>query len=220
MNEIITPDWPVAQKKFELMMVQELLKNERIARVVELGTWTGGTALLWAQMVSRYDNGIVYCCDQNFNWGIHYSVERGVNVMREYPDQVYRHTQYNKYIKEIKGDSHDPYFIEHVKNQVGQPVDFMFIDGDHSYEGVKADFYNFNSLVKPGGYIAFHDVLDTEYHHFYGCHVAPFWNEIKTQFEWWEFIDNNEYLHSPGSQPNDMVKCPAHAMGIGVIRKK
>jgi len=220
MNQIIVPDWPIAQKKYELMMVQELLKNERIARVVEIGTWTGGTALLWAQMVSMYDDGVVYCCDQGFEWGMHYSVERGVNVAREYPFQVYRHTQYNKHIKELKGNSHDQAFIESVKNQVGAPVDFMFIDGDHSYEGVKADFYNFKSLVKPGGHIAFHDILDTEHHRKYGCYVAPFWQEIKNQYTWYEFIDNNEYSHSPGSRPDNMMLTPSQSMGIGVIKTK
>jgi cephalosporin hydroxylase len=212
MREIITPDWPVGQKKYELLMLQQLLKNERLERILEIGTWTGGTALLWAKIVSKYDNGIVYCCDFSFNYGTHYSIEPGVNIMREYRDQVYAHTIYAKHVKEIPGNSHDPAYIEQVKNIVGPLVDFIFIDGDHEYEGVKADFYNFYPFVKPGGHIAFHDILDTEYHRKYGCMVAQFWNEIKNNFEYWEFIDNNSY---PGL-PEIM---PSKAMGIGVIKK-
>ena len=38
-----------------------------------------------------------------------------------------------------------------------RPVDLLFIDGDHYLKGVKADWDNWHSLVKPGGHIIFHD---------------------------------------------------------------
>lgn len=36
-------------------------------------------------------------------------------------------------------------------------IDFLFIDGDHSIEGCKADYINFSDKVKIGGFLAFHD---------------------------------------------------------------
>ena len=40
----------------------------------------------------------------------------------------------------------------------GRPlVDFVFIDGDHSYEGLRDDWENWRSLTAPGGIIALHD---------------------------------------------------------------
>lgn len=36
-------------------------------------------------------------------------------------------------------------------------IDFIFIDGDHSYEACKADIAAWAPFVKPGGVIAFHD---------------------------------------------------------------
>ncbi|HUI06237.1 MAG TPA: class I SAM-dependent methyltransferase [Verrucomicrobiae bacterium] len=39
------------------------------------------------------------------------------------------------------------------------PIDLLFIDGSHQYEDVLADFEDFFPHVKPGGIIAFHDVL-------------------------------------------------------------
>jgi predicted O-methyltransferase YrrM len=54
--------------------------------------------------------------------------------------------------KQIKGDS----------SQVGRAwqigaVDLLFIDGDHSYEGVKRDIAAWIPHVKPGGTVIFHD---------------------------------------------------------------
>ena len=40
----------------------------------------------------------------------------------------------------------------------GEKLDFLFIDGDHSYDGVKADFEMYAPMVRPGGLIAFHDI--------------------------------------------------------------
>jgi len=36
--------------------------------------------------------------------------------------------------------------------------DFIFIDGDHTYEGVKRDFELYKNLLSSRGYIAFHDI--------------------------------------------------------------
>jgi predicted O-methyltransferase YrrM len=42
-------------------------------------------------------------------------------------------------------------------------IDFLFIDGDHTYAGVKSDFELFQRWVKPEGVIAFHDTLWNHY---------------------------------------------------------
>lgn len=40
-------------------------------------------------------------------------------------------------------------------------LDFVFIDGDHSYRGVRQDILNFRPKVKPGGILAGHDYRDS-----------------------------------------------------------
>ncbi len=40
-------------------------------------------------------------------------------------------------------------------------VDFVFIDGDHSWEGLKGDWEGWSPLVKPGGIISLHDSIST-----------------------------------------------------------
>jgi len=37
------------------------------------------------------------------------------------------------------------------------PIDFIFIDGDHSYEGLRDDWLSWSRLVAPDGIVALHD---------------------------------------------------------------
>ncbi len=37
-------------------------------------------------------------------------------------------------------------------------IDFLFIDGNHEYKAARRDIFNYAPFVKPGGWIAFHDV--------------------------------------------------------------
>jgi predicted O-methyltransferase YrrM len=37
------------------------------------------------------------------------------------------------------------------------PLDFVFIDGDHSYEGLRGDWEAWSGLIAPGGVVALHD---------------------------------------------------------------
>lgn len=55
--------------------------------------------------------------------------------------------------------------------------DAVWIDGDHSYEGVKQDFAL--ARKKATKLIALHDIADTEYHRKQKCFVSQLWAEIK-----------------------------------------
>jgi predicted O-methyltransferase YrrM len=41
-----------------------------------------------------------------------------------------------------------------------EPLELLFIDGDHSYEGAKADFTRWSAFVRAGGHVLFHDAVD------------------------------------------------------------
>jgi cephalosporin hydroxylase len=62
----------------------------------------------------------------------------------------------------IQGNSQDKNVIDEVFNMVDK-VDILFIDGDHSKNGVIRDFENYSSLVKKGGYILFDDYMDSQF---------------------------------------------------------
>ena len=59
------------------------------------------------------------------------------------------------------------------------PYDLIFIDADHSYDGVKKDFNNYKSFLNNNGVIAFHDVAN------------PDWPGVKKLFD--EIIKSNKY---------------------------
>lgn len=56
-----------------------------------------------------------------------------------------------KNVRLIVGDS------QHTKYQDVEDFDLLFIDGDHSYDGCKADLNNWFSQLAVGGYVVFHD---------------------------------------------------------------
>ena len=94
----------------------------------------------------------------------------------------------------LRGDSHVPETLARVKSLLrGEMLDFLFIDGDHSYEGVRQDFESYRSLVRPGGLIAFHDIapahegVSSEMYD--PGDVPEFWVELKAQYGGEEFVD-------------------------------
>jgi predicted O-methyltransferase YrrM len=77
----------------------------------------------------------------------------------------------------ITGDSKTQESVCKVADTLkGRQVDFLFIDADHTYEGVKSDFNTYKHFVRPGGIIAFHDI-----NHFASMpdvNVDVFWSEL------------------------------------------
>jgi predicted O-methyltransferase YrrM len=77
-----------------------------------------------------------------------------------------------------------------IKLLDGREVEFLMIDGDHRYEGVRRDFELYSPLVGNGGLIAFHDILPHPQVPL--CQVDIFWNEIKGRYRHLELVDPSE----------------------------
>lgn len=76
-----------------------------------------------------------------------------------------------------------------------RPVDLLYIDGDHSYEGVEADFERYRQFCAPNSLIAFHDI-HPDFFQSRGIKtscdsglVYKFWNELKARYPSQEFIE-------------------------------
>jgi predicted O-methyltransferase YrrM len=97
----------------------------------------------------------------------------------------------------IRRDSHCGYAAQELASiLMGNPLDFLFIDGDHSYSGVRQDWQMYSPFVTAGSLIAFHDIvpdhalrfgIQTE-HDAGGVH--EFWREIKLSFPHHEFVED------------------------------
>lgn len=154
------------------------LESRKPHHVLEIGTLKGGTAALWHGIATGH---VVTIDLPNGRFG---GADHGYNAAAV----ATRNAQLEKWFPRIRCltlDSHaedSPLlaaqaFVEEYESRLEQ-IDFLFIDGDHTYEGVKRDFEMYSPLVRAGGIIAFHDILDTPVHRAAGCDVARFWREL------------------------------------------
>jgi predicted O-methyltransferase YrrM len=77
----------------------------------------------------------------------------------------------------IKGNSQSRWTVRKLKKIIDE-IDILFIDGDHSYEGVRKDFLLYHKLVKRDGYIIFDDYKDHEF----SPEVKPSVDDIIAEF--------------------------------------
>lgn len=100
----------------------------------------------------------------------------------------------------IEGSSYSPAVIHRTQKLLsGTQFDFLFIDGDHEYDGVRADFLAYYDMVRSGGLIAFHDIVPDEFartgqrtvgSQCYGGGVYRFWRELREHFPHREFVES------------------------------
>jgi len=64
------------------------------------------------------------------------------------------------------------------EKDIGTPIDLLFIDGDHRYEGAKADWERFSRWMRPGGLVVMHDIVSRKVKKGSECGVWRVWNEI------------------------------------------
>jgi predicted O-methyltransferase YrrM len=120
---------------------------------VEIGAYAGGSSCL---MLQRLNTTVI-------------SIDLGEPIPKvQVLENVINYKNNNNYYKYIQGNSQ----IIEAKNQViealnnsraigySNKIDLLFIDGDHSLNGVLADFNMYSDLVSIGGYIVFDDYYD------------------------------------------------------------
>jgi len=169
------------QKGGELAGFLCLLMDVEPKVVVEIGSDAGGTLWAWQQLPSHPRVIGVSLLDGPFGSGARVEV---VDHGSEF----------------VHGDSHDTETYRELVRLLGHDeIDVLFIDGDHSFKGVKGDFEMFSPLVRPGGVIAFHDICD--HPSVPACKVKAFWDSL----EW-------------AGGREEIVTDPPVWGGIGVLR--
>lgn len=169
------------QHRSEILELARIIAAKKPRTVLEIGTASGGTLFLAACLAA--DDALIISIDLPdglFGGG--------------YP--AWKRPLYQSFSREqqrielIQGDSHDPQIFTELQNILGgRTIDYLFIDGDHTYAGVRQDFEDYSRLLSPGGIVAFHDIApDREVppSHF----VSVLWNELKQQYPHQEFIQH------------------------------
>jgi predicted O-methyltransferase YrrM len=129
-----------------LNLIKELGDNSD-KTMIEIGSFVGESTVLFAQSFKKVIAIDPFEADYDPQDPTSYLFEFD-NVYQTYLDRI---TVYSN-IETIVDTSDDA-----VKELVGKEFDFVYIDGLHTYEGVKTDITNYLPLVKKGGVIGGHD---------------------------------------------------------------
>jgi predicted O-methyltransferase YrrM len=165
------------QEREELEEVAQRVKEIEPERIMEIGTYNGGTWYLWARYFDDPEFMLSLDLPEGaFGGGYRAEYQRLLDFMN--PDAE---------MEFVRKDSHEETTLEEVESLVGEEkLDFLYIDGDHSYEGVKADFEMYAPLVRSGGVVALHDIVERP--HESDVEVDEFWEELKEEYETEEIV--------------------------------
>jgi len=138
----------------------------RYIRVLEIGSYAGGSATIWANAIrlKNNSNGLVACIDpwQTFDAFSQESrtVSQRITDAAQNRDKVLRLFQHNvraslnsEIIKPFRGLCSQlvPLFSPDT-------FDFIYIDGQHSYQNVLQDLQNCSQVLKDGGILCGDDL--------------------------------------------------------------
>ena len=152
--------------------------GEGTGEVVEIGSWMGrSTAWLAAgcktatrERVHAVDTFAGSAEQQEFD-----VLKSEGTTYHQFAENLERVGLFD-YVEPVVASSHDA-----ERRWDGKPIRLLFIDGDHSYEGVRADFNAWSRHVIVGGVIAFDDVIDK------WPGVKRCFEEVTAQGEFWAY---------------------------------
>jgi len=182
------------QVKEEVVGLAKVLQKRRPQTIVEIGTGRSGGMLFVYSRTADKRATIISVDLPGGEFGNSYPAHK-IPIFK-------RIGLRGQKIHLIRASSHDKETFEKVRSLLnGRLADFIFIDGDHTYEGVKQDFEMYGALLAPDGIIALQDIVPCKHP---DCHVEEFWQDIK-----------NSYVH------REIVKDWNQSWaGIGLIEKR
>jgi predicted O-methyltransferase YrrM len=122
--------------------------------IVEIGSFKGRSTVMLAKVASHYGLGPII------------SIDPHTHMLSTGHEHDNRPSTYEDFLSSLQRagveqhvEIHRAYSTE-VSRTWNRAVRFLWIDGDHSYEGAKQDFDGFISFVSPMGVVALHDALN------------------------------------------------------------
>jgi predicted O-methyltransferase YrrM len=164
--------------------------------VVEIGTARGGSLYTWCRALSPPPKLVVSIDLPEGKFGGGYPREKE-DFFQQFVDD--RPTE----LVCLRGDSHEEETLTTLEEVLsGRAIDCLYIDGDHSYGGVKQDFEMYRPLLAPDGMVLFDDLytherdndyIDTDAHE-----VGEFWEELTTEYQTEEVVAERDSARLKG----------------------
>jgi predicted O-methyltransferase YrrM len=129
--------------------LRTLLGNEKKV-YTEIGTFYGGSTCLMLQ--HPYETQIICIDPLHVRSDLRDNLTKNIDKFNIHKRQV---IVYDKFSTDNN--------LFNSLNQNNFRTDILFIDGDHSFQGVLNDFFKYHLFVNPDGYIIFDDYLDAVY---------------------------------------------------------
>jgi len=159
----------IIQEEVDFAPLLDLYRERKPMRVLEVGTYTGGTFFHWLQ--NAQPGSVVVSVDM-------YEDADNTHLYDSWaPEGVTWHA--------IKGESSDEETVEAARAL--SPYDWIFIDAGHREHEVRADWENYGPMASPGGIVAFHDIAEMP--DLPSIQVDKVWSEIKQGRETREILN-------------------------------
>ncbi|RJR41452.1 MAG: class I SAM-dependent methyltransferase [Desulfobacteraceae bacterium] len=166
------------RSEFTSLFNEVWVRQPRI--VMEIGTARGGSLLAWCRLAETLAISI------DLPGGIHGG---GYAAPRAKLYEEFAHGRKGVKVALLREDSHQEKTKTLVSSLLqGRRIDFLFIDGDHTYTGVKRDFELWKPLVANQGMVAFHDIVDHPQQP--SIDIRRFWKELRASFITREFVQD------------------------------
>jgi predicted O-methyltransferase YrrM len=112
-----------------------LARSKPAARILEIGRWCGGSTFLFA-----------VASDQN-------SIVTSIEIAPQDDELLQTALKKNNLAHKVE------LLVANSQEAAAglDSYDLIFVDGDHSYEGVAPDYEHWKKAAKPGGHLAFHN---------------------------------------------------------------
>lgn len=146
------PELAVAFAIQSHLTIQERVALSRLVvsrrQILEIGSYVGASACCFGAAIREAGAGRVVCVDTWNNEGM------SEGSRDTYAEFVANTAPYSGFIVPVRGRSVD--VLDQVRG-LTRHLDLLFIDGDHSYAGVMADWEAYGPMLKPGSIAVFHD---------------------------------------------------------------
>ena len=185
------------------------------SKIVEIGSFFGRSTSYLMNKVKESELDIKVDVIDTFKGSLNEDIH--IDILKNNNNDIYQNFYDNVKNKEnlriIKDTSHSSSNL-----YLNGDIDFIMIDGDHSYEGVKGDISDYYYKVKPGGIISGDD-----YNVFDGTTLAvnEFFrnsqNITDNGINWWYRIPRIQIIHI--STRPESIKCKKSIDNISILEK-